>query len=201
MPKHNARERYLTAAEAGGVPWIEPGLFDAKRQPVRFDPADYDGFEIEPCSTWADATGRLSTERTSDAEDGAPVSMWSLYLHRVAGGVECVADLPSEAACIALAAAVSATYGIEPGKDSGIELALIASGAARYVIEPQRDYMKGVREPGDNETEFGPCRDAEAEDWAVLRYRPGAPRGDAEGVEAFPSRREAVAFILQTREG
>lgn len=197
--------RYLTAAEVADVPSIDAAIFSNGA----FAPAAYDGIEVHPCCTWADEAGELSTERAEDQPRGfeAPVTMWSVYLHLVPdpvaniGGVECVADLSNEVAALSLAAALCSQYGIEPGKGSAVEAMQIASRAPRYVIEPQRDAYRGQPEGEDGETHFGPCDDREAETFAVFFYEAGAERGDAIGLDDFPSRSEAVDFINRHRSG
>lgn len=200
----SAPARFLQASEVEGVPWTLPGLLGG----FDFDPTLYDAVEVEPCSIWTDENGERSTERTRFSDvPAAPVVMWSVYLHLVpvdgSGGADCVADLSNECAALCLAAALCSQYGFDPGADSKVESILLASNAPRYVIEPQRDLLRLVcrNEASGDETQFAACPEAEAEIWAVMRYEPGAERGDAEPVEDCPTRAAAVAFINGERSG
>lgn len=189
----------MTEPKPDSVPWMLPGLFDPLG--ADFDPAAYMLVEVHPVRH-----GEGSLVRCDPAADD--IAQWSVYLQQVPDGDgiaphDCVADLSNQCAALALAAALASQYGYETGEGSPIEAMQIASGAPRYVIEPQHDLLRLVvrNEAGADETEFAPCDEAEAETFAVFYYEPGGERGDAMGLEDFPTRAAAVAFINGHRSG
>lgn len=74
---------------------INDGVYDAVEvAPVR-------RCDTEPGEDWTEDDGYEQCER-----DDSDIAMWSVYLHLVEGGVECVADCPDEGCAIVIAGAL-----------------------------------------------------------------------------------------------
>ncbi len=59
----------------------------------------WNGIEVHPCKEYPDGKGASFVEQCEPEE----ADFWSVYLHLKAGGLECVADLPTEALANSLA--------------------------------------------------------------------------------------------------
>jgi hypothetical protein len=72
---------------------------------------EYDAIEVNPVAAWHyPGTGETSFEK---CEPNDPtLSYWSVYLHLKAGGVEHIADCPTEQVMLLVAGALAAQYSL-----------------------------------------------------------------------------------------